>query len=444
VSIKVFILFSVIFALSCVATAQVAVIPKIYDLDSTDLPVASPYYREGTAFLVINALNQSDCSAGGGSVTNWCCSNGSGSWSVCAANNSWVLSGTDLYYSAGDVGIGTDNPLYELEIESATADLYVQSTGTDSTSSLRLANDAQQWILFTNTNDNFYLRDATGSTNPFVVSTTAPNSSFVIAADGDVGVGIASPGYDLHVLSSAGNGNVTSRLECDDANCTAIQSYENDARVWGIGVNAGDDLQIRDNTGTANVVIIEDGASANSLYIEDDGDVGIGAVTNPSQALEVNGNVLADNVRLNAYDYGELYEDTGSPGTTIDVATAGNFYGWVSATSGDLNNITADIADATADHLTIATDGAYAITASLAFSGTVSALVECAIFESGVELTHLKFYRKLSAAGDVGSASISGVETLEASDEISLRCTSDSNGDDVNVWAVNLTVVGIG
>jgi hypothetical protein len=260
---------------------------------------------------------------------------------------------------------------------------------------------------------------------------------------GGVAIGTTAASYDLHVAEGAGDGNVQIRAQCVDANCESYVAVENDAQAWHLGVNSSDNLQIRDITNTANPFIIETGASANSLYVEADGDVGMG-VTNPSQKLQVDGNVLADNVRLNAYDYGELYENAGSPGTTITVTTAGTYYGWVSATAGDSNNITSDVADATADHLTIATAGTYYISIHVSFSGTATAVVECALFVNGTENEHIEIYRKLGTAGDVGSASAGGIEVLSASDELSVRCTSDGNNDDIDVWSMNLAVMGIG
>jgi hypothetical protein len=146
--------------------------------------------------------------------------------------------------------------------------------------------------------------------------------------------------------------------------------------------------------------------------------------------------------RNNLTDHGALYEDAGSPGTVITITTAGTFYGWKSATAGPLRGITADVADATADHLTVARTANYLVTMFVSFSGSNNAVAEGSIFVDGVEST-VKFYRKLGTGGDVGTATAQGILALTAAEEVSLRFTSDGNGDTINVWAACLTLTEI-
>lgn len=88
-----------------------------------------------------------------------------------------------------------------------------------------------------------------------------------------------------------------------------------DAQQWQLKINPADDFIIRDNTGTADVVTIEDGASADSLKIEADGDITIGGVFNqeawtaPSYAnswVDFGGARTAGGYRLNSLGQVEL------------------------------------------------------------------------------------------------------------------------------------------
>jgi hypothetical protein len=141
--------------------------------------------------------------------------------------------------------------------------------------------------------------------------------------------------------------------------------------------------------------------------------------------------------------YGFLYEDNDS-GSTITVTTAGTYYGWTTATEGEVAGagyVTSDVADGTADHLTIGANGAgiYHVSFSVSFGGTGGAVVEVAIFVNGAE-TSVEFLRTLGVAGDTGSAGAVGILDLSASDEVSVRFTSDDNGDDVDVYRCQLLI----
>lgn len=144
--------------------------------------------------------------------------------------------------------------------------------------------------------------------------------------------------------------------------------------------------------------------------------------------------------------YGAIYEETASPGTSIAMASAGTYYGWVSASSGELDGtyVSADVADGTADHLTIESsgDGVYHITLSVSFSGTGNSTFTGKVFNSGVATT-VGFSRKLGTGGDVGSAGCSGLLDLSNGDELSVRFTSDSGSDTLNVWFCQLSIVRI-
>ena len=101
--------------------------------------------------------------------------------------------------SNGFVGFGTSVPLVDIH------------TRTGNTPTLRLEQDgtsgftAQSWDVAGN-ESGFFIRDATnGSTLPFRIRPSAPNSSIDIANDGDVGIGTTSPAARLHVQETSSN-----------------------------------------------------------------------------------------------------------------------------------------------------------------------------------------------------------------------------------------------
>ena len=101
-----------------------------------------------------------------------------------------------LVDSSGKVGFRTSTPVLDLHVN------------TSNTPALRLEQNnsggftAQTWDVGAN-EANFFVRDVTGgSLLPFRIRPGAPTSSIDIAADGDVGIGTASPQSRLHVSST--------------------------------------------------------------------------------------------------------------------------------------------------------------------------------------------------------------------------------------------------
>ncbi len=98
--------------------------------------------------------------------------------------------------STGRVGFRTSTPVLDLHV------------ATSNTPAIRLEQNnsggftAQTWDIAGN-EANFFVRDVTsGSRLPFRIRPGAPTSSVDISADGDVGIGTASPDEKLHVEES--------------------------------------------------------------------------------------------------------------------------------------------------------------------------------------------------------------------------------------------------
>ena len=98
--------------------------------------------------------------------------------------------------SSGRVGFRTSTPVLDLHVN------------TSNTPALRLEQNnsggftAQTWDVAGN-EANFFVRDVTGGSRlPFRIRPGAATSSLDISADGDIGMGTASPEADLHVFSS--------------------------------------------------------------------------------------------------------------------------------------------------------------------------------------------------------------------------------------------------
>jgi len=103
--------------------------------------------------------------------------------------------------SSGNLGLGTATPL---------ADVHMF---TDNTPTLRLEQtnsggwDAQAWDIGGN-ESNFFIRDVTNSSAlPFRIIPGAPNGSFYIAADGDIGLKTVTPAglFDVAHTADANN-----------------------------------------------------------------------------------------------------------------------------------------------------------------------------------------------------------------------------------------------
>jgi hypothetical protein len=107
--------------------------------------------------------------------------------------------------SNGDLGIRTSTPV--LDVHATTTDtpgVRLEQTNAGGFS-------AQTWDMAGN-EANFFIRDVTGgSLLSFRIRPGAPTSSLDIAASGNVGIGTASPAYDLDVANTGANTNFAVR-----------------------------------------------------------------------------------------------------------------------------------------------------------------------------------------------------------------------------------------
>ena len=82
-------------------------------------------------------------------------------------------------YNDGKVGIGTSPPAHLLDIKNSSggASARIQA-GTNSSASLRLQNDAQDWDVNCQTTDNFAIYDQTGSASALTIAPSSYNATF--------------------------------------------------------------------------------------------------------------------------------------------------------------------------------------------------------------------------------------------------------------------------
>lgn len=95
--------------------------------------------------------------------------------------------------STGRVGIRTSTPARDLTISNPVS------------TSIRMEQSAspfQAWDVVAN-NNNFYIRDVNHEQNPFIIKTSAPYNSLVIDPTGKIGLGVASPLYQIDHSSGA-------------------------------------------------------------------------------------------------------------------------------------------------------------------------------------------------------------------------------------------------
>jgi endosialidase-like protein len=172
--------------------------------------------------------------------------------------------------STGRVGLRTSTPVLDLHI------------ATSNTPAIRLEQNnsggftAQTWDIAGN-EANFFVRDVTGGSRlPFRIRPGAPTSSIDISADGDVGVGTASPEAKLHVFSA----NTADAFICMGPNCDGSPGTESALNIGYGGASGGRGaafFNVRPDSGAVAPNPSMQFATANitRLVIDNNGDIGI-------------------------------------------------------------------------------------------------------------------------------------------------------------------------
>jgi len=173
--------------------------------------------------------------------------------------------------STGRVGFRTATPVLDLHVSTSnTPALRLEQTNSGGFT-------AQTWDVAGN-EANFFVRDVTsGSRLPFRIRPGAPTSSVDISADGDVGIGTASPDYRLEVdLNANGEGIGISGVQSPGIIFETVTADATD-RNWGVFSNHtshGDFQILRTAANTGNPY------SGTSMFsISSSGNVGIGVAS---------------------------------------------------------------------------------------------------------------------------------------------------------------------
>ena len=158
--------------------------------------------------------------------------------------------------STGNVGIGTTSPVYKLQVEDAAADIFYGATNATSGSMFRLRSNNKATTIFD------------------------------INANGNVGIGTASPDSILHVESN-GSTSANFILESTHSSGIPLLDLKGASSAQLRYKDSSDVIQARidfDNSGTFNFIDVPNNSS--TLYLKTGGNVGIGT-TSPDASLDI-------------------------------------------------------------------------------------------------------------------------------------------------------------
>lgn len=154
---------------------------------------------------------------------------------------------------------------------------------------------SNDWRIAINDSSNgganyFAIQDATGGTTPMTIKAGAGNNAlYVSSSGGNVGMGTASPVVELHVTDGD---SPTMRLEQNGSSGWTPQT-------WDIAGNETN-FFVRDVTNGSKLPFkIRPRAPDNSLYVDAEGDIGLGTANPGNNALQVeSGDVYVKNGNL--------------------------------------------------------------------------------------------------------------------------------------------------
>lgn len=238
---------------------------------------------------------------------------------------------------------------------------------------------SNDWRIVANDSSNgganyLAIEDSDTGRIPFRIEAGARANALYVEADSDVGIGTANPVVDLHMVT----GNTpTLRLEQDGSNGFTPQVYD-------IAANEAN-FFIRDVTnGSALFFRAQPGAPADSMYIANDGDVGMGTAS-PQSPLHV---------RRSAGSFQQMLRLENNGGVTITMDNNGstNAVEWRVGTTGGDTDLYFVTPDSPGPEMTLSTGGNLEILGNFISSGTTLNVPDY-VFQEDYELASLEEVR---------------------------------------------------
>lgn len=380
----------------------------------------------------------------------------------------WVTSSSNIYYLTGKVGIGWNSPSYQLHVKGdidadsmfiGGARVYPGDPNrwTDFNHNIYTdwgfvginTNIPKHWLevaggvkadsifgkglSFYDSTYTFYLKHneyyAFKITGPdheddYLTINTGTAGKNIIIDETSIGVKVGIKCIPTYTLDVNGSLNVTgvSQFHTTSSNGFSVYDETNDGNAFLI------------NTNTKEILFDDQQVGYK---------VGIGITTVPTQALDVVGVIKASSYMMQQGIYAGIYVSDASTaqsipnGTTYTKSTA-------FTTDGLSANCTSDAAN---DKITITKTGKYLVNGTCSFSsGTNNVLWRSAAFLGGVEQSNIHWKRKVSIAGDVGSAAFMGLINITSVPvDLDVRFRHDQAGStNITVEYSNITVLYVG
>lgn len=201
----------------------------------------------------------------------------------------WLTNGTGIYYSTGNVGIGTNAPTHPLTVKSSVLsdDMIRMINGSD--------NPVIRFRQNSNGSGGVYVYDGTGANTIFFYG---DGNSFINS--GRLAIGHTSPGAGLHLKGTAFPESFLF-LEGTTGIDAGIRLYEAGVAKW----------HLYNDVGLGGFALLNNAGLTSLFAKQSNGYVGIGTNT-PDALLDVSGNLIVSNS-------GKLGIATASPVNMLDV-----------------------------------------------------------------------------------------------------------------------------
>ncbi len=342
-----------------------------------------------------------------------------------------LLAGTT--YSQLDIGYDDATfPRVELEIPPVPINYSILQTNTSNYWGDHYYTDYDLLVPYTGATGNVDLGSNDLEAENILINGYIYSDDYLFLKD-DVNIsGFLNVSGNLEVIGniSLEFGDLVSEQNPDGADAIRIKGIDYiDVVIGGmLGLfavwNVADDTPVFYVNERGNTVITGDlTVDTDTLFVDAGNDrVGIGTAS-PSTALEVIGNITAENVFLPAYAFAHT-------DANISIDSAGAWYNitFNDEASDPILNISHTYNDATNDTFIIGSDGIYLINWHIAFvdfAANPTGHVVTRVIKNGVEIAGSVLEKDTTRQNDHGTIDHNIIARLSANDEIKVQITAD-------------------